>query len=63
MVEGMKIDDKVIQESCEGRALGKQTRYPFPKSSEKKTEVLELVHSDICGLMNTLSVGDARMRF
>ena len=58
MVEGMSVDSKSLDEHCEGCALGKQSRYPFPKNSPKKTnDVLELVHSDVCGPMNIASVG------
>ncbi|KRZ88014.1 Retrovirus-related Pol polyprotein from transposon TNT 1-94 [Trichinella sp. T8] len=36
-------------------------RLPFPKSATKRSEeVLELVHSDICGPMQVASVGGAR---
>ena len=58
MVEGMSVDSKALDEHCYGCALGKQSRYPFPKNSSKKTtDVLELVHSDVCGPMNIASVG------
>ena len=58
MVEGISIDAKALEEPCEGCALGKQARYPFPKKSESKTkELLELIHSDVCGPMNIASVG------
>ena len=54
----MSINSKALDEHCEGCALGKQSRYPFPKNSPKKTnDVLELVHSDVCGPMNIASVG------
>ena len=59
MVSGMKLNLKDrMDEHCEGCALGKQSRYPFPKKSLSKTsEILELVHSDVCGPMNIPSVG------
>ena len=58
MVEGMKIDAKALVEPCEGCILGKQARNPFPKKSETKTkDLLELIHSDVCGPMNVASVG------
>jgi transposase InsO family protein len=41
---------------CEGCLLGKHHRQPFPKEGAKRAkEVLELVHTDVCGPMNTLS--------
>ena len=60
MVEGMPdVVLKPVDADCEGCALGKQTRYPFPKnpSGKRTTEVLELVHSDVCGPMSVPSVG------
>ena len=62
LVEGMSVinDSKSISvsEDCEGCALGKQSRYTFPKSSlSKTTDVLELVHSDVCGPMSVGSMG------
>lgn len=42
---------------CEGCALGKHRRLPFPRSDKKASKVLELVHSDICGPMSIESFG------
>ena len=42
---------------CEGCALGKHHRFPFPKSDKKTTRALELVHSDICDPMSMESFG------
>ena len=36
------------------------TQKPFSHKSERKTELLELIHSDICGPMKTESLGKAR---
>ena len=38
---------------CEVCIRGKMTQKPFPKKSERKTKLLELIHSDICGPMKT----------
>ena len=61
LVEGMSISDAKstsLPENCDGCILGKQSRSPFPKSSQSKTtSVLELVHSDVCGPMSVASVG------
>lgn len=41
---------------CEGCLLGKHHRQPFPKEGARRAkEILELVHTDVCGPMNTLS--------
>ncbi|KAK2398761.1 putative mitochondrial protein [Trifolium repens] len=57
MVYGLPI----IEEKsgvCEGCMLGKHHRQPFPKGGAwRAKQVLELVHTDVCGPMNTLSHG------
>ena len=63
MVDGMKINSKeeFSRNDCEGCALGKMHRKPFPKKSQhKSTQPLELIHSDICGPMSVDSVGGSR---
>ncbi len=51
-------DDKY--EQCEACIKGKQHRLPFPKSAERATEILQIVHSDLCGPMHVTSFGGAR---
>ncbi|KAG6469823.1 hypothetical protein ZIOFF_070754 [Zingiber officinale] len=55
MVQGLPhIEGK--QHVCEGCAFGKQHRLPFPKGvSWRAKEKLELIHTDVCGPMDTLS--------
>jgi hypothetical protein len=49
MVDGLPLIRKVEQ-VCDGCALGKQHRRPFPQSSSWRASVgLELVHTDLCG--------------
>ena len=36
---------------CKGCALGKNIKKPFPNSDNKSKEALDLIHSDVCGLM------------
>eukprot|EP01018_Ginkgo_biloba_P000370 Gb_39764 [translate_table: standard] len=48
------------KEICEGCLYGKQHRDSFPASKFKAREPLILVHTDLCGLMRTLSMGKAR---
>jgi hypothetical protein len=46
---------------CEGCVLGKHPRNFFPKeSSYRAKKVLELVHTDICGLITPNSLGNHR---
>jgi len=36
------------------------TRAPFPKKSQRSSELLEIIHSDICGPMRVESNGKTR---
>ncbi|TPX53513.1 hypothetical protein PhCBS80983_g06270 [Powellomyces hirtus] len=46
---------------CSTCALGKATKLPCPKEhSSRPSEVLELVHSDVCGPMRMITIGGAR---
>ena len=48
-------------ELCDGCSLGKQTRAHFMKSSPSSTkDVLEEIHSDVCGPMETPTFGGKR---
>ena len=43
---------------CEGCLFGKHTRFSFPKGDARRSTIqLELVHSDLCGPMQTASLG------
>jgi hypothetical protein len=44
------------QELCRGCTLGKYTKASFPNSEHKASEILDLIHSDVCGPMSTLSL-------
>ena len=39
---------------CKGCAKGKNTKNKFPSSKEKG--ILEIIHSDVCGLMSSSSL-------
>ena len=59
MVEGLPIF-RNIQLNCDGCALGKMHREQFPMHDRRKeTDILELVHTDVCGPMQTRSLGGA----
>ena len=47
----------IHNESCKGCALRKNTKNPFPHSLSKTKDVLELVHSDLCGPMSLPFIG------
>ena len=44
---------------CEHCLFGKQTQSTHKKGSTRKTERLQLVHSDVCGPMPMASMGGA----
>ena len=62
MVNGLNFDSKkAVDQNCEGCAIGKQHRQPFPKKVKSTTTgLLKLNHSDVCGPMNVPSVGGSR---
>jgi len=39
--------------ACKSCLLGKMTKSPFKRKGERATEVLGLVHTDVCGPMST----------
>lgn len=60
-VIGMKFDDDGAEiKNCETCAQAKQTRNPFHASETHSQKILELIHSDLCGPMETQSIGHAR---
>lgn len=61
MVTGLKIVNCGVKAVCECCLEGKFSRLPFPKKSKKRTkQALDLVHTDLCGPMNTASPGGCR---
>ena len=58
LVDGMKLNDSEDMKFCEGCVKGKQKSNSFPKGqATRATELLEIVHSDVCGPMQTTSLG------
>ena len=39
-------------DTCEPYLHGKMTKSPFTKTSEKASDLLGLIHSDVCGLLS-----------
>ncbi|KAM0826297.1 hypothetical protein ACQ4PT_068956 [Festuca glaucescens] len=57
MVRGMP-EVKRVEEYCDGCALGKQHRSPFPAASPYRAQRgLELVHTDLCGPITPTTPG------
>jgi transposase InsO family protein len=60
MVTGINVNAAEFTQAphlCEPCILGKQHRHPFPSSETVSTKPLELVHMDVCGPMQTASLG------
>jgi hypothetical protein len=56
MVKGLPIF-KEKNPPCESCILGKHKRTSFPQSSTQAKQHLELVHTDLCGPMQTECIG------
>ena len=51
------LDLKIDHEgTCKGCARGKNIKNPFPKSETNTKGTLELIHSDVCGPMPSISL-------
>lgn len=57
LIEGIQLIDCGQKIQCEICLEAKTTRLPFPISQHKSKTVLEIIHSDVCGPMNTQSIG------
>ena len=57
-VKGMDFGSSTmdIPTTCHGCELGKSTRKPFPGSAKTTSRILEIVHSDLAGPMQTKSI-------
>ena len=61
MVEDLDIDSNRAPDFCKACLQGKQHRIPFPTSgATRATDILEIVHSDVCGPMSKTSLGKTR---
>lgn len=59
LVDGLVYQEKNIG-NCEVCCRGKQARLPFPKEGSRAEKLLEIIHSDICGPMESTSLGGAK---
>ena len=48
----LEIDDCESLPICESCLLGKMTKSPLKKKDERASDVLSLIHADVCGPMN-----------
>ncbi len=61
MVDGMNLKEMSLHHICEGCIKGKHQRILFPKDgAPMASQLLEIVHTDVCGPMRTTSHGGAR---
>lgn len=61
IVDGIKFeDDEIAVKNCQSCAEGKQTRDSFNHKSTRAHNKLDLIHSDLCGPMENVSIGGAR---
>jgi hypothetical protein len=56
MVTGVPNFSSEHHELCKGCTLGKYTKTSFPSSDSRATKILDLIHSDVCGLMSSASL-------
>ncbi|CAK1547641.1 unnamed protein product [Leptosia nina] len=57
--DGVKIPQN-SELTCVSCIEGKQARSPFPCEGSRANQLLEIIHSDICGPMEVNSLGNAR---
>jgi hypothetical protein len=57
MVVGVPELQPVHEGVCRGCALGKNVKKPFPSSENRSKEILNLIHSYVCGPMLVKSLG------
>jgi Integrase core domain/GAG-pre-integrase domain len=59
--EGLDVNTKVEMPLCETCMKGKQHHNAFPAEATTRTkDILEIVHSDVCGPISTKSLGGAK---
>lgn len=51
---------EIQKSNCEICCESKQSRLPFPSAYHRSEQLLNLVHSDLCGPMEAKSIGQAR---
>jgi len=56
MVDGMNLKEMPLYRICEGCVKSKHQRTSFPKEGATRvSQLLEIVHTDVCGPMRTTS--------
>lgn len=59
---GVNLDRTLEHDKSECNVClkGKMTRKPFPQKSQRSVDLLEIIHTDVCGPKRTESLGKAR---
>lgn len=57
MVKGILDLKEDHEEVCKGCALGKRVKKPFISSDTRSKEILDLIHSYVCGPITEKSLG------
>ena len=61
LATGIKLEDCGIKQPCECCIKGKMTRKPFPKESKSSiNSIFDLIHTDVCGPIETLTPSNNR---
>ena len=62
LAKGLKIQNRDLESICDNCAISKAQKSPIPKkrSSERATNMLDKVHSDVCGPMEVPSLSGSR---
>jgi transposase InsO family protein len=60
MSEGMKIKARTTVGVCDACMEGKQHRQPSHKPATRASEALELIHSDLCGVISPTTYGGTK---
>ncbi len=61
MVDGMNLKEVSLHHDCDGCIKGKHQRTSFPKDGATRvSQLLEIIHTDVCGPMRTTSHCGAR---
>lgn len=63
LIEDGPLSSLVLEDisQCESCLKGKMTKRSFPGKGIRATEILELVHTDVCGPMSTKARGGIRI--
>ena len=56
VVEGFPEIEAKHEGVCKGCAKGKNTKKTFPSRESKEKGILEIIHSDVCGPMSSISL-------